>query len=113
MAPWLLQLLQLIGVFAVGAVASQAWAIFEKLPLALDKLPAWIKPAAVAIVAAGVNALGALMQVSLPADLHLWTADTVHALLAAAFAWALHMATSKLSVAKAPAVAAPPAKSGA
>jgi hypothetical protein len=106
MSDLLTQLLGLLVPFVVGLVSKYGWDLLERLVALLERIPATWKPLAVAVVAWIVGLVANALQVQLPGDLHVWTPDTVHSLVAAIFAVIVHLATKPAR----PGVSAPTAR---
>lgn len=95
MSDILTQLLSLLVPFVVALISKYGWDLLEKLLVVFERMPSVWKPLAVAVVAWAIGLAANALQVQLPGDLHVWTPDTVHTLVAALIAAVLHLATKK------------------
>ncbi|HET7552213.1 MAG TPA: hypothetical protein VFK04_13055 [Gemmatimonadaceae bacterium] len=84
--PLLAQLLPVIA----GVLASVTFQYFKKGVAIVDAAPAWVKQLSVVVIAFALSALGKVLGVDLPTDLHAIDATVWTGIISGAIALAAH-----------------------
>ena len=90
-----MELLELLGPTLVGLATVPAMSVVKYIVHAIDRLPAAAQQILAVLIAYGLAQLGTLTNLVLPETLHLFSGETVDALLSAAMAFGIHAGKKK------------------